>query len=467
VKSSETAFSRDAQRSFAKGCVMNFQLPELGEGIYEAELIRWLVKPGDVVRRGQALMEVMTDKATMEVPSPFAGAIESLSTEEGRPLKVGAVVLTYGAPEKMNEGEKAGGGEGAKKNDAGTKRRGDTVKEEADRLGGDGVKRREGARRREGEGARTAVAAPPKAAPSVRLMARKLNIDLDQVHGSGSGGRILIEDLTSQITAQHQTSDAHSLAPSPTRPLPPSADYGKPGARLKFQGVRRKMAENMVRAKHVVAHSTYVDECDVTELVRLRESLRDRFSQAGLKLTYLPFFVKAVTLALREIPIVNSSLDEQAEEIVLHDHYHIGFAAATPTGLIVPVLHDADQKALPEIARELERLNAEAKGGKSRLEDLRGGTFTITSIGGFGGLISTPVVNHPQAAILGIGRIVKRPVYDSAGNIKPADLVYLSLSFDHRFLDGAVAAAFCNAVIRHLQTPAALLLPQNLAYSGA
>src|SRR5260370_9885790 len=222
------------------------------------------------------------------------------------------------------------------------------------------------------------------------------------------------------------------------------------------------MDENMVRAKHLIPHSTYVDECDVTELVRLRQSLRDRFSQAGIKLTYLPFFVKAVTEALREIPIVNSSLDEQAEEIVLHDHYHIGVAAATPAGLIVPVLHDTDRKALPEIARELERLNTEAKTGKSRLEDLRGGTFTITSIGGLGGLISTPVVSHPQAAILGIGRIVKRPVYDESGNIKPADLGYLSLSFDHRILDGAVAAAFCNALMRHLQNPDILSLPWHL-----
>jgi pyruvate dehydrogenase E2 component (dihydrolipoamide acetyltransferase)/2-oxoisovalerate dehydrogenase E2 component (dihydrolipoyl transacylase) len=446
---------------------MNFQLPELGEGIYEAELIRWLVKPGDVVRRGQALMEVMTDKATMEVPSPFAGAIESLSAEEGRLLKVGEVVLTYGAAEKKNEAAKGQAGEEVRKNDAGTPGRRGTQTQQADRnrLAGDGVEKSERARRREGQGVRTAVAAPPKAAPSVRLMARKMNIDLDQVHGSGPGGRILIEDLTSQITAQHQTNDSLSVASSSSRPVRPLADYGKPGARLKFQGVRRKMAENMVRAKHTIPHSTYVDECDVTELVRLRESLRDRFSQAGIKLTYLPFFVKVVTLALREIPIVNASLDEQAGEIVLHDHYHIGVAAATPTGLIVPVLHDADQKTLLEIARELERLNAEAKGGKSRLEDLRGGTFTITSIGGFGGLISTPVVNHPQAAILGIGRIVKRPIYDSAGNIKPADLVYLSLSFDHRFLDGAVAAAFCNAVMLQLQRPATLLLPENLGKS--
>jgi pyruvate dehydrogenase E2 component (dihydrolipoamide acetyltransferase)/2-oxoisovalerate dehydrogenase E2 component (dihydrolipoyl transacylase) len=222
------------------------------------------------------------------------------------------------------------------------------------------------------------------------------------------------------------------------------------------------MAEHMVRAKQVIPHATYIDECDVTELVRLRDSLRERFTKFGIKLTFLPFFVKAVTEALKEIPIVNSSLEEQAAEIVLHDQYHIGVATATPGGLIVPVLHDAEGKDLTEIARELERLSAEAKGGKSRLEDLRGGTFTITSIGGYGGLISTPIVNHPQTAILGIGRIVKRPVYDKGGNLKPADLVYLSLSFDHRVLDGAVAAAFCNAVIACLSRPAVLLLPTKL-----
>ena len=437
---------------------MDFQLPELGEGIYEAELVRWLVKPGDVIRRGQGLMEVMTDKATMEVPSPFAGVIDSLAVEEGGQLKVGETILTYKEADQKSEGGKGREGDGVKKKDVEMDQPGDGAKPgiNRNRLAGDGEKKTEGMRGRVGDGAKRAVAALPKAAPSVRLMARKLSIDLEQVHGSGPDGRILIEDLTSRIAEQRQAE------PDGSRLAAPRQDFGKPGTRLKFHGVRRKMAENMVRAKHVVPHSTYVDECDVTELVRLRQSLRDKFSNSGIKLTYLPFFVKAVTEALREIPIVNSSLDEPAEEVVLHDHYHIGVAAATPAGLIVPVLHNADRKALPEIARELERLNAEAKTGKSRLEDLRGGTFTITSIGGLGGLISTPVVNHPQAAILGIGRIVKRPVYDESGNIKPADLVYLSLSFDHRILDGAVAAAFCNAVMRHLQNPAVLLLPENL-----
>jgi pyruvate dehydrogenase E2 component (dihydrolipoamide acetyltransferase)/2-oxoisovalerate dehydrogenase E2 component (dihydrolipoyl transacylase) len=238
----------------------------------------------------------------------------------------------------------------------------------------------------------------------------------------------------------------------------PKADYGTPGQRIKLIGVRRKIAEHLVHAKHTAPHYSYVDECDVTDLVRLREQLRGTFAAKGVKLTYLPFFVKAVVASLKEVPIVNASLDDEAAEIVLHDRYHIGIATATPAGLIVPVVRDADQKDLVQIAREIERLTDEARTGKPRLDEIRGGTFTITSIGGLGGLISTPILNHPEVGILGVGKFIKRPVYDAAGNIKPADLVYLSFTFDHRVLDGAVGAVFANAVIQRLQTPAALLL---------
>src|SRR5205807_7901785 len=199
-----------------------------------------------------------------------------------------------------------------------------------------------------------------------------------------------------------------------------------------------------------------------TDLVRLRESLKETYAQQGIKLTLLAFFVKAVVGGLKDVPIVNASLSEQTEQIVLHAHYHIGVAVATAQGLLVPVVHDADQKDLGEIAREIERLSQEARAGKIRLEDLRGGTFTITSIGGVGGLFSTPVINHPEVAILGIGKVVRRPVFDAAANVNPADMVYLSLSCDHRVVDGAIGAVFCNAVIRRLQNPAALLLPEKL-----
>jgi 2-oxoisovalerate dehydrogenase E2 component (dihydrolipoyl transacylase) len=196
--------------------------------------------------------------------------------------------------------------------------------------------------------------------------------------------------------------------------------------------------------------------------VRLREALRETYASAGVKLTYLPFFVKAVVAALKEVPIVNASLDEEKDEIVLHDRYHIGIAAATPSGLMVPVLRDADRKDIATIAREIERLSSAARAGKSRREDLLGGTFTITSVGSHGGLIATPVINPPEVGILALGKIVRRPVYDAAGQIRPADLIYLSLSFDHRVVDGAVGAVFANAILRQLHNPAALLLPSRL-----
>ena len=273
------------------------------------------------------------------------------------------------------------------------------------------------------------------------------------MRGTGPQGRILIEDLSSFLTVP----DA-GKRPSPPEERP---DYGTPGTRIKLQGVRRKIAERMVHSKHTIPHYTYVDECDVTDLVRVRENLRDVSQRSGVKVTYLAFFVKAVVAALKQVPIVNASLDDAAGEIVLHDHYNVGIAVATPAGLIVPVIHDADRKDLIQIARDVEYLSAQARGGKIRLEDLRGGTFTITSIGNIGGLFSAPVINHPEVGILGVGKITKRPVYDPAGNIRPADLLYLSFAFDHRVVDGAVGAAFGNTVIQQLQHPAALLLPEN------
>jgi pyruvate dehydrogenase E2 component (dihydrolipoamide acetyltransferase)/2-oxoisovalerate dehydrogenase E2 component (dihydrolipoyl transacylase) len=284
-------------------------------------------------------------------------------------------------------------------------------------------------------------------------MARKLGVDLANVRGSGPQGRILIEDLTSILADR----DAGK------RPAPPEKrpDYGTPGTRIKLQGVRRKIAERMVHSKHTIPHYTYVDECDATDLVRLRENLRDTAERRGVKITYLAFFVTAVVAGLKQVPIVNASLDDEAGEIVLHDRYNVGIAVATPAGLIVPVIHDADRKDLMQIAREVERLSSEARAGKIRLEDLRKGTYTITSIGNIGGLFSAPVINHPEVAILGVGKITKRPVFDAAGNIRPADLVYLSFGFDHRVVDGAVGAAFGNAVIQQLQHPAALLLSEQ------
>jgi pyruvate dehydrogenase E2 component (dihydrolipoamide acetyltransferase)/2-oxoisovalerate dehydrogenase E2 component (dihydrolipoyl transacylase) len=403
---------------------MDFALPELGEGVYEAELVRWLVRPGEVVKRGQPLVEVMTDKATMEVPAPFNGKIMSVNGDPGARLRVGQTILSY---------------------------QGDGAKAEAP---APVVER----------AAPVAVAAPATAgavrtgsngpgvvaAPSVRHLARKLGIELARIRGSGPGGRILLDDLTPLISRDR------TAKPSVAEP---ATDYGQPGTRIKLQGLRRKIAEHLVEAKRRIPHYSYVDECDVTELVRLRHGMREASAAIGIKLTYLPFFVKAVAAALKEVPIVNSSLDDEAGEIVLHDHYHIGVAVATPAGLVVPVVRDADQKDLFEVAREVDRLANEAKAGRARREDLKGSTFTVTSVGNVGGLISTPIINHPEVGIMGVGKVIKRPVYDREGRLRPADLIYLSFSFDHRVVDGAVGAAFGNAVKNHLEHPAAMLVP--------
>lgn len=412
---------------------MDYALPQLGEGIYEAELVRWLVGPGDVVKRGQTLLEVMTDKATMEVPASFAGSIISVSGQPGERIKVGDAILAY---------TPVGGAEivpaaAVKRAEAFASSTAGNIPAMSSPING--------------------VSSPsPIAAPSIRHLARKLGIDLASIHGTGPGGRILLDDLTAQIKR------APTNLPVKKEPEPFAFDLGVPGTRVRLQGLRRKIAEHLVEAKKRIPHYSYIDECDITEMVKLRNALRDPCAARGLKLTYLSFFIKAAALALKEVPIVNSSLDEATQEIVFHDHYNVGIAVATRGGLVVPVVHDADKKDIFSIAAEVERLGNDAKAGRVKLDDLRGGTFTITSIGNIGGLISTPIINHPEVGILGVGRVVKRPVYDKDDNIRPADLVYVSFSFDHRVVDGAVGAIFGSAIIKHMQNPAALLLPEKL-----
>jgi pyruvate dehydrogenase E2 component (dihydrolipoamide acetyltransferase)/2-oxoisovalerate dehydrogenase E2 component (dihydrolipoyl transacylase) len=418
---------------------MDFHLPQLGEGVYEAEMIRWLVTAGDAVKHGQGLMEVMTDKATMEVPSPFAGTVTELRVQPGSTIKVGDLILSFtpagAVPEEIAPPVPAA-----------------VARPNGHELDSP-VSLRINGHADEGDGQ---VAAPIKASPSVRMLAKKLGIDLRSVRGTGPAGRVLVEDL--HLPAAGPATAVQHIPVAVAARL----DYGTPGSVVKLAGVRRRIAEHLVHAKHTIPHFTYVDECDITELVKLRASLREPFEAHGLKLTYLPFFVKAAVAALKEVPIANSSLNDETGEITLHDRYHIGIATATPAGLLVPVIRDADKKDMAQIAREIERLSAEARAGRARLEDMRGSTFTITSIGGIGGLLATPIINHPEVAILGVGRAVKRPVFDAAGNIKAAEMIYLSLSFDHRVVDGAVGAVFGNALIRQLQNPARLLLPERL-----
>lgn len=415
---------------------MDFSLPPVGEGLLEVELVRWLVHPGDAVKRGQPLAEVMSDKATMEVPAPFAGRIATTLAEPNTKVKVGQLLLTYDADSSLI-----------------------TTPAPVGVVAGTAS-----------AGRPTAVAAPPRpvstngthgahvpAAPSVRHLARKLGIDLEKVKGTGPAGRVLVEDLTAHLKPK-----AEAAAPVRHATDVSKLDFGVAGTRVKLVGMRRKIAEHMVASTRSIPHYAYIDECDLTDLVRLRQQLKEPFAKAGVKLTYLAFFVKAVARALKDVPVVNSTFDEPNQEVALHAHYHIGVAVAAPSGLIVPVIKDADKRDLAGIASEIERLSDDAKAGKSKLEDLKGGTFTVTSVGGIGGLISTPIINFPEVGILGIGKVVKRPLYDANGILRPTDVVYLSFSFDHRIVDGAVGASFGNAVIRYLQNPATLLIAEKV-----
>jgi 2-oxoisovalerate dehydrogenase E2 component (dihydrolipoyl transacylase) len=437
---------------------MDFPLPPVGEGLIEVELVRWLVRPGDAVARGQGLAEVMSDKATMEVPAPFAGTISALGAQPGTKVKVGELFLKYepvgdvaATPAPAVVGARA-----SRPQVSSAPALPDSGATNGARASGPLAG---GTPALHGNGPALAPGHQPPAAPSVRLLARKLGVELARVRGTGPGGRILVEDLAPYLRPKAGPAD-HPVAAAGTDTT--KLDFGVAGTRRKLVGMRRLIAEHMVEAKHKIPHYSYVDECNLTDLVRLRSQLRDPLAKVGVKLTYLAFFVKAAARALRDVPMVNSTFDEAAGEVVLLDHYHVGVAVAAPNGLIVPVIKDADRKDLLAIAQEIDRLSTDAKTGKSKREDLMGGTFTVTSIGGIGGLISTPIINHPQVGIMGLGKVVKRPLYDANGELKPHDICYLSFSFDHRIVDGALGVAFGNAIVRYLQAPALLLLPETM-----
>lgn len=417
---------------------MDYRVPELGEGVYEAEFVEWLVHPGQHVERGQSLAEVMTDKATIELPSPFTGIIEGVAVQPGQTVDVGQVILHYTPAHGKSEVEATAAVPAAAPHATATA---DAPARPAAARG------KRGRNRVHGNGSRSTV----KAAPAVRRLARAMGVDLHDVSASGPEGRVLIDDLGSYVRAwKDKASSKKSNRAN-------AMDLGTPGERIKLQGVRRLIAEHMVVSKKTIPHYSYIDECDVTEMVALRNDLKRPFFAEGVKLTSVPFFVKAVVAALQRVPLVNASLDEQAGEIVLHDAYHIGIATATAKGLVVPVIHHADQLDLAGVAREIERLIRAAQAGTLSRDELRGSTFTISSIGNIGGLVSTPIIHHPEVGILAIGKIVTRPAYNDAGDIVPARIAYLSFSFDHRVVDGSVGAIFSNAVMEHLKNPQSLL----------
>ena len=405
----------------------DFRLPDLGEGVTEAEIDRWLVKEGDTIEEDAPIVEVITDKATAEIPSPYEGVVTRIHVGEGDTVPVGTVLITIGAAEEVaaapatNEAAPTGATIG-------------TVAASVDVVAPPASA---------GNGRATSV----KAMPPVRKLARELGVDLAAVAGSGPEGRILRSDV--EAAAGAPAASTHSR--------PPTSFVAQANERREpYRGVRKRIGENMSTAHLAIPPVTHVEECDVTQLDATRKIANER-NPDSTKLTYLPFIVKAVVNALQEFPALNASLDEAAQEIVYHPHFNIGVAVDTPNGLVVPVVHDADRKRLREVATEIERLATAAREGKLRNEELKGGTFTVTSPGPFGGLMATPIVFHPQSGILGVHRAVDRAVVRD-GQIVVRKMMNLSITFDHRILDGVTAAKFCLRVVESLEHPAVLAI---------
>lgn len=386
-----------------------FRLPDLGEGVTEAEVDRWLVKEGQEVAEDDLLVEVITDKATAEIPSPFAGVVARLHVAEGDIVPVGTVLITIN---DSNSSSPAGPA---------------TVSEDESNSSSPAVLEAVGEEK-------NVLAMPP-----VRKLARELGVDIEKVTGSGPGGRVTRADVEGRADR-----------------APGSQSVEGAGRRVPLRGIRRKIAEHMVTAHVTIPPVTHVEECDVTELDAARKFAAERAS-GETKLTFLPFIVKAVAIGLRDHPELNSSLDEDAQEIVLHDRCDIGIAVDTPQGLMVPVVRSVDTKSLTSIAADIERLATAARTGTIEASDLHGSTFSITSPGPLSGLLATPIVNHPEAAILGVHRAVERPVVRN-GQIVVRLMMNLSITFDHRLVDGAPAARFLKDVVGMLEHPAVLAI---------
>lgn len=390
-----------------------FRFPDIGEGIVEGEIVRWLVKEGEDIDENQPIVEILTDKATVEIPSPLKGKITKRIGKDGEMIEVGATLVVI---EENEEGVKPSGGHPAqtqsKKAQSGQTKIRSTPRDK-----------------------RKTAKDPVLATPAVRKLARQMGLELSEIQGSGRGGRVTREDLEN-----HQSGTAE--------PKSTAAEVES----LPYRGVRKKMGEHLMISRRKAAHFTYVEEVDASEMVRLRKEFLESDKGKKIRLTYLPFIMKAVVTGLKKYPLLNSSLDETKEVIQLKHYYNIGIATDTPQGLIVPVVKQVDKKDILQLAQELTQLSEAAAAGKTKLEDLRDGTFTITSLGALGGVLATPIINYPEVAILGVHKIAQKPVVRD-GQIVIREMMHLSITSDHRVVDGSLAAQFLHHIIPAIENP--------------
>ncbi|MFZ0890819.1 MAG: dihydrolipoamide acetyltransferase family protein [Thermoplasmata archaeon] len=441
--------------------VYEFRLPDIGEGVAEGEVVQWFVKQGDIVQEDAPLVSVLTDKANVEIPSPKAGRIVQLHAAVGEKVKVGGLLVSIETAGDAPASPAAPAPPAAptRAESAGAPPATPPASPAAKQEGG------------EGPGAPSAAASTggrALASPYLRRLAAERGIDLSSVRGSGPGGRIVEADLQQKPAAPAPPPSpspgkaevpptAKMPAEKPSAPVaggaPPTTERAEVLERIPIRGIRRVIFEHMAEATHRAAHFTYVEEVDVTELVRFRDRMAKHVEKDGLRLSYLPFVIKAVIAGLRANPRMNATVSEESQELIVHSTYNIGIATAAPEGLLVPVLHHAEQRSVTQLAREIQELSEKARAGRLDRAEMMGGTFTITSLGALGGILATPILNYPEVAILGVHKIARRPVYRPDGQLGPADLMNLSLSLDHRVLDGIVAAQFMAVVKAGLEEP--------------
>lgn len=442
-----------------------FILPDLGEGVHEAELVKWRVKPGEQVEEYQTLAEMETDKALVEVPSPWAGTIGELKGEEGDIINVGDVLLTYASADgsageteaasaasaNSQQRAEAGGDETDEREDAGT-----VVGAMGEELS---ISERF-ARRRDTENG-SAPKGKALATPAVRRIARELGVDINRVPGTGRGGRVTASDVQNFAGGETATAEparqaaASTAAPSRQAQPAPEVTISRDGVseRIAMRGVRRKIAQSLHQSVNTAVHFTVVDDADVTALDRKR---KEYAGVLGRKLSFLPFVITAVCKALRQHPALNANIDDANEEILVKSVINLGIAVDTDHGLMVPVIDNADAKSIVELGDRVTELAGGCRNRTIDREKLTGGTFTISNVGSYGGLYATPIINYPEVGILAAGR-VREQVLARDGAIFAGKVMPLSLSCDHRVVDGAEGARFLSTVVKLLERPDTLV----------
>lgn len=433
------------------------RLPDIGEGVTEGELVKWLVKVGDSVEADQPIAEVMTDKATVEVPTPVAGKVQELKVNEGDIIPIETTMLVLEANSATQNSVKAP----STSSSAGASVGPGTASAPAvhSSVQNSPVQK-------SGEPPATthfsgmdvhppAADARVLATPSTRRLAREMSVDINQISGTGNAGRVTREDVLNVKSGAGAVAAGKPILEIPktafTSQLPQLEE------RVPLRGIRRKIAEQLQMTKQIVPHFTLMDEANVTELVKIREQSKKIGEAYGTKVTFLPFIMKALIATMREFPMFNASIDDESGEIVYKKYFNIGFAADTPQGLLVPNVKNADQKTILELSKEITELAGKARAGKLSLEEMKGATITITNIGSVGGTYATPIINHPEVAILGVYKITDKPIFRD-GKFRAAKIQNYTVTCDHRLIDGAVAANFLRAFFHRIENPSFLML---------